>query len=123
MSTIIEPKSTIYAKLSEITSITVDGSELPVKVFQERPDEIIVDDFRVITFRISSNVPKYQLDKEIAKQDIQVSIDLWALSSIESGLLLVAVEEKMRELDYLLTFNMDVADPKGYSHITTQFNF
>lgn len=123
MDKIIEPKSTIYNKLKEITSIEVNEGARAVSVVQERPDEIVLDNLLMITFRINSNVPKYTLEKEVAKQDIEVAIDIWALSSIESGLLLIAVEEKMRELDYLLTFNMDIPDPKGYSHITTQFNF
>lgn len=123
MDKIIEPKTTIYNKLKEITSIEVNEGTRAVSVVQERPEEIVLDEVLMVTFRINGNVPKYTLSKEVAKQDINVAVDIWAMSSIESGLLLIAVEEKMRELDYLLTFNMDIPDPKGYSRITTQFNF
>jgi hypothetical protein len=122
MSTLTEPKQTIYEALSEIETITVGQTSRPVSVFQEQPDEIVDDDLLCVTFSVSSNVPGYGFDGLIALQDIVIKIDVWALNSIESGLLLAAVEGKMREIGYRMVFNSDVADPKGYSHITTQFN-
>ena len=116
-----EPKAEIYDKLSEITQITVNGTPKTVTVYQQRPE--VLESFPCITFNISSNVPKYQLDKDIGRQDIVVKVDLWAETSIESGLLLIAVEAKLKELDYLLSFNSDIADPEGYSHLTTQFTY
>lgn len=114
--TLDEPKAEIYAILQEVA---VAGLE--IEVYQERPE--VIESFPCMTFRISNNVPQYDLDKSIGKQDIIVIIDIWAETSVDSGKVLVALESKMKEYNYLLAFNGDVPDPEGNSHITTQFTF
>lgn len=107
-----DPKETIYNKLSEVTG---------ANVYQTRPE--VIENLPAVTFNIQSNVPKYNLDKEIAKQDIVVKVDLWGNTSNDTAALLVQVEALMLELDYRLTFNQDLVDPSGISHLTTQFTY
>jgi hypothetical protein len=123
MATIVEPKKSIYDILKTIVSITLDGETLDVKVRQERPDEVIDDDLRMITFRVSDNSANYDLSSDLYKQDIEITVDLWALSSRETTEMLEAVEQKMRDENYLLETSFDIPDPKGYSHIVCVFKF
>lgn len=105
-------RTTIYNKLSEITTATV---------YQSRPE--VIENLPAVTFDIQSNVPKYNLDSEIAIQDVTVKIDIWADSSGEAETLLGSVETKMRALKYRLTSNFDVPDPDGICHLATQFTY
>ncbi len=105
-----DPKKLIFSKLSEISGVTV---------YQIRPEAIEV--FPCITFSVNSNVPNYDLSKDITHQDDNIKVDIWGRTSSDTGILLSQVEEKMREINYLLSFNQDIADPSGISHITTQF--
>lgn len=109
-----EPKSTIYAKLLEISTL-----DPLIKVYQGRPEKIAT--LPCITFNIESNVPNYALNKQVSHQSITVKIDIWAETSKQSGSILKMVIEKMLELNYRCTFNQDIEDPTGISHITTQF--
>lgn len=111
-----DPRKTIYETLSELTS------DFPtLKVFQQRPETIEV--FPCITFNVESNIPTYNLSKDIANQVIVIKLDIWSESSNNGKDVLIAVEEKMREIDYRLTFNLDILDPSGIFHITTQFTY
>ncbi len=116
-------KSTIYAKLKEITEITAGEDTYDVTVRHERPEEIVDADLNLVIYSVADQVPTYDLGKSIGYENVIVKIDLWSRDSIQSNLLLVEVEEKMRELNYLLTFSGDISDPKGYSHIVARFNF
>jgi len=106
---IYEPKKDIYRILSSING---------VKVYQTRPEAI--EEFPSITFNIGSNVPEYVLDKDIGMQNIEVIIDIFAKTSVESGELLATLEQTMLENDYRLVFNMDVPEDDLH-HITTRF--
>jgi hypothetical protein len=112
---IFEPKAEVYSILS---TVTVEG--LDINVYQARPE--IIESFPSVTFFISSNVPSYDLSREVGPQDIEVTVDIWAETSSDSGLIFKAVESAMKESDYRLTFSTDVADPDGISHINTVFN-
>lgn len=107
-----DPKTEVFSKLSEIDDVTV---------YQERPE--VLEVFPCITFRVFNNIPVKGLDRDIKKQDIVLKVDLWSETSAENSQLLTEVEEKLSELDYLLTFNQDVVDPSGIHHITTRFNY
>jgi hypothetical protein len=111
-----EPKVTIYNKIHELVT-----TYPTLSVYQARPE--VIESFPTITFYISNNVPEYDLDKQIGRQDIMVAIDIWANTDAESSELLIALEAKMKEINYLLSFNSDILDPDGYSHLTTQFTF
>lgn len=115
---LVEPKQTIYEKINELVD---DFNDLDV--YQGRPEVIegLQNGRRVITFYIANNVPEYDLDKVIERQNITVAVDIWANTSSESGELLVALEAKMKEINYLLSFNTDILDPDGISHLATQF--
>jgi len=105
----IEPKKDIYTILSEVTT----------NVYQARPEVAI--EYPCIVFFVSSNVPKYVLGKEIGYQDMEVTVDIYAKTSIESGELLSTLESKMLENNYRLVFNEDIPNDDS-SHITTRFN-
>jgi hypothetical protein len=124
MSTMNDPKSTVYAKLKEIETLTVDGHVKTVQVYQPRPQELdLLEDSILITFATSGDKPQYDIEGDIMKQDSQMRIDLWGLTSLDTTALLTAVESKMREIEFLLEDAFDTGDPKGYSHKVCIFNF
>jgi len=106
----IEPKSRIYNILSEIDGVTI---------YQSRPD--VLKKIPCITFSIGGNTPNYVVDGDTAYQDVEAIIDVYGVSSQESGALLVALESEMLSNGYRLVYSSDVPDDK-YSHITTRFN-
>lgn len=105
----IEPKRDIYTILSEVTS----------NVYQARPELAV--EYPCMIFYISSNVPSYVLEKKIGYQEIEVTIDIYAKTSKESGSLLNSLVAKMLENNYRMVFNADVPNDE-VSHITTRFN-
>jgi len=107
-----DTKATIYDKLSEIANIVV---------YQQRPE--ILADLPCVTFYISSNVPLYAVSGEIEHQNIEVTIDIWGNTSSETTLLLAQVVSKMKDLNYLLSFNTDIIDPDDISHLNTRFTY
>lgn len=112
----IDPDTTIYGKLVELVS------DYPgLVVYAERPE--IIESFPAITYIVSNNVPIYDLNKTVGEQDITVNIDVWADTSSESGELVLALEAKMKELDYYISSNINLVDPNGGSHRALQFIF
>ena len=118
MSTLIEPTQIIYSKVAELESTFSD-----LTVYQNRPEvlEGVSSGSRIITFRISNNQPEYDLDKEIENQRITVILDVWANTSQGTSELLVALEVKMREINYLLDTSYAIPDPEQLSHVLAQF--
>jgi len=104
-----KPKEDIYNALSV----------LEAEVYQARPE--VLNTFPCLTFHILDNVPEYTIDKEIGFQEIVVAVDIYARTSEETSGLLEDVEVALRELDYRLTFSMDIPED-GLSHITSRFN-
>jgi len=105
-----EPKKDIYTILSSLDDVTV---------YQNRPE--VLKSFPCITFSIGSNIPEYELEKDIAYQNIDVVIDIYAKTSKETGSLLASLQEEMIDNDYRLVFCMDIPE-EDVSHITTRFN-
>ncbi|MDO4271543.1 MAG: hypothetical protein Q4C83_00975 [Candidatus Saccharibacteria bacterium] len=106
------PKQEIYKKLSEIKDAAVSQSSQ--NIFNEVP---------AITYRIDGNGANYDLDNEIAYQDVRVSIDIFTDDSVTASKLLAQVEAKMREMKYRLDTSLDVPSPKGaLYHINATFN-
>lgn len=103
------PKSDVYNALKDITPNVLQGSQ-----------KTIVD-IPAITFYVSDNAAELNLSNEIARQDIEVTIDVWAKNSSAADTLLSQVEAKMRELGYRLSFSMDVPDPQNICHINSRF--
>ena len=110
-----EPKETVYTILSSVSD--------SVTVYQERPE--VVKSLPSFTFRVSYNNPIMTVDKSIGYQDVEVIVDIWAETSIESGTLLKALVATMLDNDFVLSFSSDVPDPgpEKISHVTTRFNF
>lgn len=90
-------------------------------IYQERPETIEV--FPCITFYISSNIPSVSLIKEVLIQHVEVVVDIWAVDSATTGAMLREIEAKMRNVNFILTFNTDILDDDGYSHLSTRFTY
>jgi hypothetical protein len=106
----IEPKAELFATLKE----------LDVAVYQVRPE--VLETFPCITFRVEENTPEYELEPEIGVQRIGVLIDIYAKTSIESGELLIELEELLRAEGYRLMNTFDLQEENGISHVVTVFN-
>ncbi len=105
------PKPEIYQKLSEIEGVKVTQSSQ--NIFNEIP---------AITFRIDGNSADYDLDNDIASQEIFCSIDIWTDDSVTASRILAQTEAKMRELKYRLSNSLDVPSPEGaLYHINATF--
>ena len=110
----INPKAQIFSKISELED---DFSGL--NVYQIRPEVIV--NFPTIVFRIEDDRPEYTLTDGIQNQEITIRIDIWAETSIESGEILSALEQKMLEINYRLSTHFDVPEVDLSSHVTSQF--
>lgn len=108
-----DPKKDIYTLLRTVSS--------SVTVYQSRPE--VIKDLPSFTFEVSRNAPRFTLNKTLGPQDIEITIDIWAETSKESGTLLKALVDTMLQANYMLSFNSDVPDPspEKISHVTTQF--
>lgn len=104
------PKSDIYAALATIPDVTV--RQASQKVAGAIPS---------ITFFVSDNALELNLDNEIARQDILITVDIFASNSANADNLLSQVEQKLRELGYRLSFVIDVPDPENIMHINSRF--
>lgn len=104
------PKHDIYEALSTIPSVTVRQAS-------QKTEAVIPS----ITFFISDNALELDLSNEISRQDILVTIDIWAENSSAADTLLSQTETKMRELGYRLSFQIDVPDSQNICHINTRF--
>ena len=104
------PKHDIYATLATIPNCTVmQGSQ-----------NTIVD-VPAITFFVSDNAAELDLSNQIAAQQVEVTVDLWASNSAGADSLLSQAETKLRALGYRLSFCTDVPDPNNICHINTRF--
>ena len=104
------PKSDVYTALNSISNVTVRQAS-------QKTEAVIPS----ITFFVSDNAVSLNLDNEISRQDILVTVDIWASNSSKADTLLSKVETKMRGLGYRLSFVMDVPDPANICHINTRF--
>lgn len=104
------PKSEVYTALSAINGVTVRQAS-------QKTEAVIPS----ITFFVADNSVELNLDNEIARQDVLVTIDIWAATSSAADTLLTSVETKMRAIGYRLSFQMDVPDPENICHINTRF--
>jgi len=104
------PKTEIVSKLGELGYPVTRSTN---NVFNTVP---------AITYRIDGNAADYDLDNEIAHQDIRVTVDIWADDSVTASSILVQAEAKMRELKYRLENSLDVDAPEGaLYHINATF--
>lgn len=104
------PKTEVYTALSSIPDVKVQQAS-------QKTEAIIPS----ITFFVSDNSPEYTLDNEISKQDVLITLDIWAIDSSNADALLLLAVEKMKGIGYYMNFCMDVSDPKNICHINTRF--
>lgn len=107
---IYQPQKLIYETLCLINAKIIRGSQ---SVFSDLP---------TITFSISNNRTELNLDNEIARQDIDIQIDIWTETTSEGSKLLEEVEDKLRNIGYSLTSSMDVPNlDSALQHISCHF--
>lgn len=103
------PKKDVYNLLK---TLKVGVAQTQPTTFNELP---------FINFEVTGNRAELFLDNEIASQNIEVKIDIWANSSTEASNLLSSVEEVMRSDLYRLSFSADIPNPGNIFHISTRF--
>ncbi len=103
------PKTDIYNSLKE----------LPYHVSQTQP--AIFTDLPAIIFSVGNNAITTDLDGDIASQDVEIQIDIWAEDSVTASTILSQVEEIMRSNLYIMSFSNDVPNVSNLYHIVTRF--
>ena len=96
-----QPKEEVYKALK---SLGYSCQQWTQAIFTKVP---------AITFYVGENSPEYTLSNEIAKQDIEIVIDIFANKSTDLSRILSEVEAKMRTINYRLTYVIDVPSPEG----------
>lgn len=96
------PKPEIYQKLSEIEGVSVLQSSQ--NEFTSVP---------AVTYRIDGQTGNYDLDNQLYRQDILVTIDIFTDDSVTASHILENVEAKMRDLNFRLSTAIDVPQPEG----------
>ena len=103
------PKSDVYNSLKL----------LPYHVSQTQP--AIFTDLPAIIFSVGNNAVSTDLDGDIASQNIEIQIDIWAEDSVTASEVLSQVEEKMRSNLYIMSFSNDVPNISNLYHIVCRF--
>ena len=81
----------------------------------------IFTDLPVIVFNVGNNAVSTDLDGNIASQDIEIQLDIWAEDSVTASTVLSQVEELMRSNLYILSFSNDVPNTSSLYHIACRF--
>ena len=111
MTDLYNPKKEVYTALKALGYSCIQGSQA---VFNNVP---------AITFNIGDNVPTYDLEKDIAKFDVEMNVDVWADDSVTASRVAKEVEMAMRGIDYLLTYLADIPSPEGaLYHIAMRYD-
>lgn len=103
------PKSDVYNSLKTLNYY----------VSQTQPTEF--NELPAITFRVGDNSVNLDLDNTIISQDIEIIIDIWAEDSVTASMVLSQVEEKMREINYNMSFSSDIPNIGNLYHINCRF--
>lgn len=104
-------KQTIFEALEAIEGLTVYN--LRPKVDMALP---------CVLFTLTDMGVDVNLDKDVANQTEQYTLDIFGKTSTITSNYLVSIEAVMRNLGYVLEFALDVPDPDNISHINTRFN-
>jgi hypothetical protein len=91
-----------------------------VSVYPNRPE--VIENPPCMTYFVENNGIELDLSKEIAYQDIDIVVDIWAETMLEATEILDLLERGMRENNFMLDFSSEV-DDENLKHITTRFNF
>ena len=81
----------------------------------------VFTDLPAIIFGVGNNAVSTDLDGEIASQDIEIKIDIWAEDSVTASTVLSQVEELMRSNLYIMSFSNDVPNVSNLHHIACRF--
>ena len=103
------PKADVYDSLKA----------LPYFVSQTQP--AIFNDLPAIIFSVGNNGVSVDLDGDIASQDVEIKIDIWAEDSVTASTVLSQVEEIMRSNFYIMSFSNDVPNVSNLYHIVNRF--
>lgn len=103
------PKADVYDSLKA----------LPYFVSQTQP--AIFNDLPAIIFSVGNNSVSTDLDGDIARQDIEIQVDIWAEDSVTASTVLSQVEEIMRSNFYIMSFSNDVPNVSNLYHIVNRF--
>ena len=103
------PKADVYDSLKA----------LPYFVSQTQP--AIFNDLPAIIFSVGNNGVSVDLDGDIASQDVEIQIDIWAEDSVTASTVLSQVEEIMRSNFYIMSFSNDVPNVSNLKHIACRF--
>ena len=103
------PKTDVYNSLKD----------LPYHVSQTQP--AIFTDLPAIIFKVGNNGVSVDLDGDIANQEIEIQIDIWAEDSVTASTVLSQVEEIMRSNFYIMSFSNDVPNVSNLYHIVNRF--
>jgi hypothetical protein len=107
------PKADTYDLLKTV------GEQHGAIVAQQQPE--LVTTYPALTFSVSNNVPTYTLSAEIGKQDIEITVDIWADKSTTASAILATLVDTFITGGYMLTYSSDVPDPDGVVHVTNTF--
>ena len=103
------PKADVYDSLKT----------LPYFVSQTQP--AIFNDLPAIIFSVGNNGISVDLDGDIASQDVEIQIDIWAEDSVTASTVLSQVEKIMRSNFYIMSFSNDVPNVSNLYHIVNRF--
>jgi hypothetical protein len=103
------PKADVYDSLKA----------LPYFVSQTQP--AVFTDLPAIIFSVGNNSVSTDLDGDIARQDIEIQVDIWAEDSVTASTVLSQVEKIMRSNFYIMSFSNDVPNVSNLYHIVNRF--
>lgn len=98
------PKTEVYNALKALGYACSQGNQA---VFNKVP---------AITFTVSDNTPRYDLDSDVSASDITVTVDVWGDDSVTVSRIASEAEAAMRKINYLLTNSLDAPAPEGCLH-------
>lgn len=103
------PKTDVYNSLKE----------LPYHVSQTQP--AIFTELPAVIFSVGNNSVSTDLNGDIASQNIEIQIDIWAEDSVTASAVLSQVEEIMRSNLYIMSFSNDVPNVSNLYHVVSRF--
>lgn len=92
---------------------------LPYYVSQTQPP--VFNELPAVIFSVGNNAISADLDGDIIKQDIEITLDIWADDSVTASTVLSEVEEIMRSNNYIMSFSNDVPNISDIHHIACRF--
>lgn len=105
-------KATVNTALTQLTGVSVSQG-----------DQTVFNELPAVTFIVLNNVPEYDLDDQILKQDAIIKVDIWGETSTQASETLAAAEATLRSAGYHLSYTQDVPNgTENLFHITTRFN-